>query len=76
MSAPSPAVAQSAEEASDATRQTERMAGHGTGVVDEVAGRISQLLQAFEALTACFEMLNKDGERMGTVVEVINSVAQ
>jgi hypothetical protein len=52
------------------------MAGHGTGVVDEVAGRISQLLQAFEALTACFEMLNKDGERMGTVVEVINSVAQ
>lgn len=69
-------IAQSAEQASDATRQAELMAGHGTQVVDDVAGRISQLSQAFEALAECFDMLNKDGERIGTVVEVINSVAQ
>lgn len=69
-------IARSAEEASDATRQAKRMAGHGTQVVDDVAGRISQLSQSFEALTSCFDMLNKDGERIGTVVEVINSVAQ
>jgi methyl-accepting chemotaxis protein len=69
-------IAHSAEEASDATRQAEQMAGQGTQVVDDVAGRIGHLSQAFEALAACFEMLNKDGERIGTVVEVINSVAQ
>lgn len=76
MTATAQEVALSAEQASTSANDAEHMAGNGTQLVSDVGERISELSITLDELTGCLDALSLDGEQIGTVVEVINSIAK
>ena len=69
-------VARNAEQASEAARQADREARQGDRVVKEAVGQIDSLAQEVDKTAEAITALNAESGRIGSVLEVIRSVAE
>jgi len=69
-------VAHNAEQASQAAQAADREAQQGNQVVQQAVGQIGTLAADVEQSAEAIQELNKESERIGSVLEVIRSVAE
>jgi methyl-accepting chemotaxis protein len=69
-------VARNAESAADSAGQADRQAQHGTTVVQQAIERIERLALAIEQSAGAIERLKHDSTNIGTVLDVIKSIAE
>jgi methyl-accepting chemotaxis protein len=69
-------VAQNAEQASLAAREADREAQQGNRVVQQAVSQIGRLATEVEQSVAAIQALNQESSRIGSVLEVIRSVAE
>ncbi len=69
-------VAQNADQASVAAREADQEAQQGNQVVQQAVGQINSLAGEVEQSAQAIQALNLESERIGSVLEVIRSVAE
>ncbi|WP_309475839.1 methyl-accepting chemotaxis protein [Pseudomonas donghuensis] len=69
-------VARNAEEASEATRQADSQAKQGNRVVQQALNQIGQLADDIGSSASAISQLSEESERIGTVMTVINAIAE
>lgn len=69
-------VSRSASAAADATGQANKEAGHGKQVVMQVVDSINALAQEVNRVTDVVQQLAANSDSIGTVVDVINGIAE
>jgi methyl-accepting chemotaxis protein len=69
-------VAQSAEQASQAARDADKEAQQGNQLVQQAVSQIGDLALEVEQSAAAIQSLNQESTRIGSVLEVIRSVAE
>uniref|UniRef100_UPI0030DB0EA9 methyl-accepting chemotaxis protein n=2 Tax=Pseudomonas sp. EA_105y_Pfl2_R69 TaxID=3088683 RepID=UPI0030DB0EA9 len=69
-------VAQNAEQASLAARDADREAQQGNGVVQQAVSQIGSLAREVEQSAEAIAALNQESARIGSVLEVIRTVAE
>ncbi|WP_371917452.1 methyl-accepting chemotaxis protein [Pseudomonas sp. M30-35] len=69
-------VAQNADQASVAAREADQEAQQGNLVVQQAVGQINSLAGEVEQSAQAIQALNLESERIGSVLEVIRSVAE
>ena len=69
-------VAHNAEQASQAAQTADKEAQQGNHVVQQAVGQIGTLAADVEQSAEAIQELNKESERIGSVLEVIRSVAE
>lgn len=69
-------VSRSASAAADATGQANKEAGHGKQVVMQVVDSINALAQEVSRVTDVVQQLAANSDSIGTVVDVINGIAE
>ncbi|TLP70421.1 HAMP domain-containing protein [Pseudomonas nitroreducens] len=69
-------VARNAEEAASSAEQADGKVASGQDVVRQTLGRIEQLADAVRAATQSIEQLGRESQSIGSVLDVIKSVAE
>ncbi|KQQ53962.1 chemotaxis protein [Pseudomonas sp. Leaf127] len=69
-------VARNAEEASEAALAADQQAREGDRVVNEAIGQIERLAKAMGNSTAAMDELKRESDKIGSVLDVIKSVAE
>ncbi|WP_233281655.1 methyl-accepting chemotaxis protein [Pseudomonas tructae] len=69
-------VARNAEEANQATRQADNQAKQGNRVVQQALDQIGQLADDIGNSASAVSQLSEESERIGTVMTVINAIAE
>ncbi|WP_459746929.1 methyl-accepting chemotaxis protein [Pseudomonas sp. 3A(2025)] len=69
-------VARNAEEASEAALAADQQAREGDRVVNEAIGQIERLAKAMGNSTTAMDELKRESDKIGSVLDVIKSVAQ
>ena len=75
MSATVQEVARNASAAAQATQDANTQAGHGQKIVIETINAIERLAQEVEKAAGVIQQLEKDSDRIGSVVDVIKTIA-
>ena len=75
MSATVQEVARNASAAAQATQDANTQAGHGQKIVIETISAIERLAQEVEKAAGVIQQLEKDSDRIGSVVDVIKTIA-
>ncbi|WP_371234684.1 methyl-accepting chemotaxis protein [Pseudomonas sp. QE6] len=69
-------VARNAEEAASSAEQADGKVASGQAVVRQTLGRIEQLAEAVRTATQSIEQLGRESQNIGSVLDVIKSVAE
>ena len=69
-------VATNATDALEAAKVADQESDSGRRIVQQTASRLTQLADAMEQSSSVINKLEQDSESVGTVVEVINSIAE
>ncbi len=69
-------VAENASDALEAAKVADQESDTGREIVQQTASRLSHLADAMEQSSSVINKLEQDSESVGTVVEVINSIAE